>query len=121
VLFFVFVLCAIGLNGLTESWTLWRHGEKVSATITDSEAFEDGILYEVEYDEIQASAGGLGNDHKIGDVVDVLVDPANPTEVKSKSDLVSGLIVGLLFLAAGAAVAIYGLRRKTSEPAPTRA
>jgi hypothetical protein len=112
VLFFTVVLCGIGVGAVTDTWTSWRESETVWATVvSDGERFEDGTLYDVEYHGTRLETGGIGDDHKIGDLVQLRIDDlANPTEAKTNSDLITDLVVGVLFAIAGIAVAVFGLR-----------
>ena len=124
------VLYVGAIAGLTESnrdnvrWL--RHGREVDAVIVrEGHKYEDGQAYDVRYRGGPVAEIDLTEDLDVGDTVTVLVHPADPTRVATRSFLQGEIALGIVITAALYAapvialiVAIVRRRRRTRGDRP---
>jgi len=88
------------------AWNWPWDRKQVSATVTKVRRADSGdTSYEVDYDGIRADVS-LHDVHEVGDLVEVLFDPANPDKLKSNSDVAKDFTIGFGCLAFGAGLVI---------------
>ncbi|MBO4359445.1 MAG: DUF3592 domain-containing protein [Eubacteriaceae bacterium] len=72
--------------------------------------YDVGFTYTVGSGTYESSFSGLSGDYRVGDTIDVYYDPERPENISNSR---GGKLAGLLAVAAGVALAAYGVRKSS--------